>query len=442
MSIFKRKTTAGQTADYHYRFMAGGKRYSGVCHNCSTPEEARIYERHVKNTVSELEKQRSVKALIENFRDELSCGEKILLKDAYYVAENKPKRKKQSEKHLKSKESRFLDFVAFINSRYPALKYINDIKETHAEEYISYIRENGRFTSDKKELLSPATLNRFLEQIKSVFQLLLRQTGMLENPFDNIFPVSEDSETREAFTQKELELILAKAPDFIRDIFFVGFFTALREGDIATLRWSDVQWENGVIRRRLLKTGAVVEIPIMTPLADFLKSRIGNHPEFVLPAHAEMYQDNPSGISYRVKKFLEDDLHITTTKKVPGRSRAVSIKDVHSLRHTFCYFAGIANIPLVVVQSLMGHMTKEMTEHYTSHADRATKREKMAALPMFNALTSQTQKKELIEQTRRQIIKAIQTADIDMLNRIAAIILPPKSKRSLPHSKAPGKSIG
>jgi hypothetical protein len=153
-----------------------------------------------------------------------------------------------------------------------------------------------------------------------------------------------------------------------------------------------------------------------------------------------MYFKNPSGISYRVKKFLEEDLHITTTKTVPGRLRAVSVKDVHSLRHTFCYFAGVAGIPLVVVQSIVGHMTKEMTEHYTSHADRATKREKLAALPMFKALTVQIRRKELIEQTRQQIIKAIQTADDDMLNRIASIVLPVKPKKSLPHSTEPEKS--
>jgi type I site-specific restriction endonuclease len=85
-------------------------------------------------------------------------------------------------------------------------------------------------------------------------------------------------------------------------------------------------------------------------------------------------------------------------------------------------------------------MTKEMTEHYTSHADRATKREKLAALPMFKALTVQTRRKELTEQTRQQIIKAIQTADDDMLNRIALIVLPVKPKTSRLHNTEPEKS--
>ena len=141
-----------------------------------------------------------------------------------------------------------------------------------------------------------------------------------------------------------------------------------------------------------------------------------------------------------MKKFLEDS-GIKTTKKVPGRSRAVSIKDVHSLRHTFCYFAGVAGIPLVVVQSIVGHMTPEMTAHYTSHADRKTKREKLAALPCFKALTNGVERNIMVEQKRLQIIEAIKKADSDTLNRIAAILLPVKVKKSLLRNTEPGKSI-
>ena len=364
MSVFKRKTSSGTTEEYHYRFMKQGRLYFGVCVGCRDKESAIEYESSIKKTASELASQKNVKALIENFRDELSGGEQIALKDAFRAASSKPSRKHQSEKNSRAKESRFRDFVLFMGKKYPDVTTVKGVTARHAEEYISYIRENGRFSKliissmgnyrSNIKKLSPLTLNRHLEELRSVFDVLANRCGLFENPFADIDPVLEDSETREAFSEKELEKILAKAPPFIRAIFVVGFFTALREGDIATLRWSDVLWEQGVIRRKLLKTGAIVEIPIMPPLASFLKSQIGEDQEYVLPEHAKMYRENPTGITYRVKKFLEEDLHICTTKKVPGRSRAISIKDVHSLRHTFCYFAGVAGIPLVIVQSKIG----------------------------------------------------------------------------------------
>lgn len=447
MSVFKRKTTSGETAEFHYRFMKGGKLFFGVCEGCFDEAAAKKFEEDLKSKVSQLENQKTVKAIVENFRDELTCGDKILLEKVFSVVSKKPRRRSMSEKQSLNKESRFNDFVAFMKSKYPAVKYVNEVSPAHAEEYISHLRTDGRFNKvvesnqgtylSNNTQLSSATVNRFLDELKSTFGAVMKQTGMLENPFDDIEPVLKTYETREAFTEQELELILKTAPPFIRSIFIVGFFTALREGDISTLMWSDVLWEHGVIRRRMLKTGVVVEIPIMPPLAEFLKEQIGKDKVFVLPEHAKMYTKNPFGISYRVKKFLEDDCKITTTKKVPDRSRAVSIKDVHSLRHTFCYFAGVAGIPLVVVQSIVGHMTPEMTAHYTAHADRKTKREKLAALPYFKALTHNVERNILIEQKRSQILEAVKKADSDTLNRIAAILLPIKVKRSLLHNTEP-----
>lgn len=451
MSVFKRKTSSGETQEYHYRFMKSGKLYLGVCEGCFDEKSARDYETRIRATASELATQKSVKALVENFRDELSGGEKILLKDACSVFDSKPSRREASQTHKNNRMSRFNDFVLFMSSKYPDVRYLNDVKPKHAEAYVAQIRTAGRFSKlvntptgnyeAKSIKLSTHTQNRYLKDIKGIFDKLAKQCGIIENPFADIQPVMERKETREPFTEKELELILSKSPAFIRDIFIVGFFTAFREGDISTLRWDEILWDKWIIRRKLMKTGVVVEIPIMPPLAKFLQEKIGNGSEYVLPEHARMYRDNPSGISYRVKRFLEEDLKIATTKKVDGRSRAVSIKDVHSLRHTFCYFAGVAGIPLVVVQSIVGHMTPEMTAHYTAHADRKTKREKLSMLPYFDSMTAETRRTNLVEQTRIRLLDIIKKADDATLNRVAAILMPAKPKKLLLRSKEPEKSI-
>lgn len=453
MSVFKRKTTSGETDEFHYRFMKNGKLYLGVCEGCYDKDAADEFERNIKATANELAAQKSVKALVENFRDELAGGAKIKLEDAFEAAEGKPRRYTSSKNHQSVKASQFSDFVRFMRKKFPDIIYINQVQKRHSEAYIQQLRTNGRFYkkisspsngkngksghyTNLNSELSSSTINRFHKTLREVFSLLTEDSGLLSNPFASIPMMDEEQETREAFSEKELEAIITKAPPFIRAIFVVGFFTALREGDIATLRWSDVLWDHGVIRRKLMKTGNIVEIPIMPPLANFLREQVGNDKEYVLPEHAAMYLENPSGISYRVKKFLEDELHIATTKKIPGRTRAVSVKDVHSLRHTFCYFAGVAGIPLVVVQSIVGHMTPEMTSRYTAHADRETKREKLAALSCFGAMVAETRRTALIEQRRRAIINKVMEADDDTLNRIASILLPPKTKRSLLRSTA------
>lgn len=455
MSVFQRKTTAGLTQEFHYRFMKGGRRFSGVCEGCTTEKAAKEYEAKIARTADKLATQKTVKALVENFRDELTGGEKIKLTDAFELASKKPRKYSISEKHHALKSSQFGDFVQFMKKRYPDITYISDVQKKHAEAYISSLRENGRFNktivfknkhkhkqskyANQCEQLSPSTLNRFHKTLREVFGLLEGDAGLQENPFASIPMLDYEQESREPFTEKELELILKKAPPFIRSIFLIGFFTAFREGDIATLRWDEVLWDHNVIRRKLDKTGAIVEVPIMPPLSEFLHQQEGLDPEYVLPEHAKMYRENQSGIPYRVKAFLEG-IGIQTTKKVDGRSRAVSIKDVHSLRHTFCYFAGIAGIPLVVVQSIVGHMTPEMTMHYTAHADRKTKQEKMELLPNYSRLVGEIRMKNIVEQTRAQVVKALASADDAMLQRVAAILLPKKPKRSLLRNTAPGIS--
>jgi len=146
------------------------------------------------------------------------------------------------------------------------------------------------------------------------------------------------------------------------------------------LRWKDIDMEHNIIRRPQDKTHHIVEIPIMPSLAEYLRTIKKDGSEYVLPVHAAMYQKNQSSVSRKIKRFLEEECHIETTRIPQGRTRAVSIKDLHSCRHTFCYLAVLNNIPLNIVQSIVGHMTPEMTKHYANHADIEAKREPMNQL--------------------------------------------------------------
>jgi integrase len=194
--------------------------------------------------------------------------------------------------------------------------------------------------------------------------------------------MKSDTETREAFTQEELKTIYDNLDGFTRPLFMLAVWTGLREGDICTLRWKDINLEQRFISLKTRKTGARVQIPISNQLYAFLASIRKTKSEYVFPKHAEMYLTNSTGVSYRIKQFLEG-LGIQTTRKPKGRTRAVSVKDLHSCRHTFCYYAGLAGIPLAVVQSIVGHMTPAMTEHYSAHASMEDKRRGMERLSFF-----------------------------------------------------------
>lgn len=438
MSVAKRKTSSGETGEYHYDFSQNGKRYRGVCEGCTTKPAALLYEKRLKEKVKVLSEQKSVGALVENFKRELTGGDKITLDAAFELYLAKPRRKQPSVQQQQINQSQWNDFVAFMHETYPAVEQLDGVSRTHAEAYIRQLRENGRYlrkityqrayqgktvvhSYDAQSRLSGRTVNAFHKTLKSVFAKLQEEAGILYNPFE-FDMMNNDSESRDAFTPAELKLIGDNLDPFVRPLFVIGICTGLSEGDICTLRWNDIRDERWIVRKRR-KTGAALEIPILPPLASFLNEQksISAAGEYVLPEHAAMYQNNPSGISYRVKSFLEG-LGIQTTRTARNRSRASSVKDVHSLRHTFAYLAGCYQIPLPVVQSILGHMSPEMTKHYQAHADREAKEKYLAKMPDFIGYTEVKNIESSENQIRTELIRKIQHMSHEQLIKVVDFV--------------------
>jgi len=442
MTVFKQKTTKGETKDYHYRFMSNGKNYQGVCKGCTLKKAALEYEKNIKAKVKELSQQKSVKALIDNFRQDMTGGSDILIADACELSLKKPRHKQLTEKPIKLKRSCWRDFTEYMQSKYPDITKLADVRKCHAEEYIQLLRTSGRFnkqvasklkkyskgkptTYKRTGNLSNRTCNSYHQELSEVCGKMYDDAGMIENPFARIPKLKNETESREAFTEKELKLIGKKADGFVKAIFLIGVTTALRKGDICTLEWKEVNLKTDLITRKTLKTGRIVEIPIMAPLRSFLLEQYDqtNHSKYVLPNHAEMYLNNPSGITWKVKTFLES-IGIKTTKKVDGRDRAISIKDVHSLRHTFCYYAGVYGIPFLIVKDIVGHASPLMTELYQKHAENSIKREKLMKMPDFLGMSANTGQPLLeAEPERTQLKELADSADINKIKQAIELLM-------------------
>ena len=443
MTVSRRKNSKY----YYYDFTIGNQRYKKVCKGCTTKAAAEKFEKEVKARINKLSQQDSLEQLVVNFKHELSHSVEISLREAFDYAMKKPKKRAATEKHIKLKQLCWLDFVAFMEETYPDIKAMDQVEPHHAEAYIQYIRTKGRFKKTvtytvkgkersyehANEQLSGRTLNVYHQTLTEIFSLLHRDAGLLNNPFSTIPRLELNSEPRDAFTEEELQKIRDKADVFILPLFILAISTALREGDICTLRWDDVDLDHKVITKKMNKTKHTVEIPMMPPLETYLKQLHaqrgeGEYSEYVLPEHAKMYLTNNSGVSYRIKKFLEGSCGIVTTKKVEGRARAVSVKDLHSCRHTFCYYAGLCGIPLAVVQSIVGHMSPEMTKHYSAHATISDKREMMKNMPEFLSLAPEPQQ-QLPENTEADAERKALIALIQSLPEEAVTILLETARR-------------
>lgn len=425
--MVKQKKAGGA---WYYEFMHHGKRYFGTCEGAKSQRQAEAFERTVREKATQAAGLKSVKALYETFREDLTGGKKISLDDAFELSLKKPRKRTPAERQIALKRGIWHDFLDFMHGEYPEVINLSDVRKTHAEEYIARLRESGKYNktiqysrsgkrrdagqtvsynTPEEARLSPRSINRYQTACAEVFNLLKDDIGLQENPFSSILKLDMKKETREAFTQEELRLIYSNLDGFTRPLFMMAVWTGLREGDICTLKWSDVDLEHGLITRETRKTGVEVQIPISNDLSAYLFSVQKTESEYVFPKHAEMYLANPSGVSYRVKQFLEG-LGIQTTRIPNGRTRAISVKDLHSCRHTFCYYAGIAGIPLTIVQSIVGHMSPEMTKHYSAHATLEDKRRGMKQLSFFTPKALPNHEKE---PERGELHKLIDIIPID-----------------------------
>ncbi|MCM8543455.1 MAG: tyrosine-type recombinase/integrase [Lentisphaeraceae bacterium] len=327
-----------------------------------------------------------------------------------------PAMKRQpNERGWKVKELYWTDFSKFLISEHPTAKTLRDITPEHASEYIAHLKTKGKFCKvisykgiryrSKMTKLSSSTINEYMSQIKQIFTILHKKASLIENPFDEIPRVDKKKQGRYVFEIDELTLIgkyleeqkiffeslkdtTQGKLDFIINeaLFTIGINSGLRRGDICLLEWTDVKFPKKFISTICSKTGEHVTIPMTSSLFEFLQRKNKNKTnKYVTPELASMYLNNADGTTYRFKKMLER-LDIETTKVYQDRSRQTSIKDVHSLRHTFCYLHGFQGTPMVVLQNMVGHLSDKMTEAYALHKTEQAKKEAIKRFAMGNII--------------------------------------------------------
>ncbi len=375
----------------------------------------------------------------------------IPLEDAFDISLQKPHKRIARSRVLKVTRRYWVDFVGFLQDNYQ-ISGLDEVTRTHAEAYISHIRQHGRWKriisysaeSCRKRkkfkdyefggTLSNTTLNRYQSTCKAVFTFLAPDLGYAieDNPFFHIIPLKLEPVEREIFSEEELQKIFADPPPLMEGLFTIGLYTGLREGDVATLRWSEIEKFDSSLKKQdfygreiirvTRKTKTLVKVPIDYELSVYLAKqyKISGQEEYILPEAATMYLDYQNRLTNRILGYLHS-LGITTNKDVPGRKRKQSVKDFHSLRHCFCYYAGMRGVPLPVVQSIVGHMTQSMTRHYQSHADKEARMQGLALMRGLAGrlwLTPDTENKE--DELRERIMNVIRQSPEDILQRIMA----------------------
>ena len=92
---------------------------------------------------------------------------------------------------------------------------------------------------------------------------------------------------------------------------------------------------------------------------------------------------NPSGIQRDAQKVFEH-IGLKINKDIDGMQRKLKASQysLHSFRHTFVSFCANSGVPLVIVQSIVGHGSPAMTRHY-AHISPEASQKAVASLPVL-----------------------------------------------------------
>lgn len=230
----------------------------------------------------------------------------------------------------------------FLNWR--NFKYLDQITPAVLDEYAVYC---------KSQLKKPtaAGLNRKIQAIKTS----MRQAEFWELlPPQNWRKVSKFKQSKgrvEYHTPKEIKEILGIFNPAWRLVVLLGCRAGLRRGEIANLKWADVDFKNNQLYIAPNKTEKHRFIPIADDLRKALeKAKQGRKKEiYVINVGDTSHRDDPNYLSAYYRKATAD---------LPFNCF------LHKLRHTFASHLVQAGIDLYRVKNLMGHTSITMTEIY------------------------------------------------------------------------------
>lgn len=213
-------------------------------------------------------------------------------------------------------------------------------------EDIERFKKNGRQGPRKQR--GNATMNRHLVLLKSMLNLAIDR-GKVKglNPFSTVRLFSELNERDRIMTPEEYKLAMANAKPELKALITLGYYTAMRLGEICSLRWSNIDFAEGMIHVEANKTKTKTKRTV--PMA-----------QEVIDALEDYDKDKKKESKFFIKTGNE------SSKLFAKLMKKLKIADLrfHDLRHTALTRLRRAGVDIFTLQKISGHKTLEMLKRY------------------------------------------------------------------------------
>jgi integrase len=293
---------------------------------------------------------------------------------------------------------------------------IGTVSESTRVAYEAVIREFCDFLADRadRQLLyitkadvasfrdlvatsrSPATANMRLKILRVAFRQAWRDGVIDDDPAAKVQLLKTAGTTaRRAFTLVELKTLLAAADGEWKGVILFGVYTGQRLGDIARLRWDNVDLDTETLAFNSQKTHRRQILPIAAPLRTWLvdhRNRGKLSSQVIFPSLVALIGNSGrvgslSNQFYRLMSSVGLISPRSHQKRIdgPGRDARRTQNDLsfHSLRHTATSLMKNAGVSPAIVQEFIGHDSKAVSQQYT-HIELSSLRQAAATLPALS----------------------------------------------------------
>ncbi|BAQ17483.1 tyrosine-type recombinase/integrase [Methyloceanibacter caenitepidi] len=341
MSVYKDP----RTPYYVYEFQFKGDRYRGSTEKRSK-REAQAVERAVKERARAEHRAGNMRASDLTLAD--ACARYILEVGA-------------EDQEVERQLARVL---AFLGSG----KRILDVTDDDMAKLVAWRRGHRRWDRDDMPLVSAATVNR------TTVELLRRVFGRAREHWGVRFPnepkwgkhkLQEPPErARELHASEREAMELAVRSDGYGDAVAFALATGFRLNEVATLKWSEVNWHSRKITKRG-KGGKTITTAITAEVEAILAPLVGHHPEAVFTYKAKRTREG----RVRGQRYPLTREGLKTAWR-RARSRAgVSDLRFHDLRHDLGTRVQRASGNLKITQRVLNHSDIRSTLRYINVRD-------------------------------------------------------------------------
>lgn len=245
------------------------------------------------------------------------------------------------------------------------------LKDELGVEYLDEIQEPqiNHFITINRQTLSNATLNRYLFLISAVLTTAKEEWKVETYPLKiSKFKLKEPAENIKFLSDWQVaQKIIDRAAPHLKPIIYTALYTGMREGNILTLKWENIDFKANTItikvKDRTTQGGRIHTIPMIPQLAQILHN-LPKVSDFVFT-----YKGQPikSIMTAWRNIFYKRDGRKAFSKQLKDTS--LPYINFHALRHTAATWILRKTNNLRITKEILGHANINTTMKYAHVLD-------------------------------------------------------------------------